>query len=68
MSNLEELDKRNKTLLEKMTLLKEDAKYLDLDTTNSTTLNYLFSTYLPSIAKSLAIIADKMSEEKVNDN
>ena len=67
MSNLEELDKRNKTLLEKMTLLKEDVKYLDPDTTNSTTLNYLFSTYLPSIAKSLAIIADKMSENDKED-
>ena len=67
MTNLEELDKRNETLIEKMTLLKEDAKYLDPDTTNSTSLNFLFSTYLPSIAKSLAIIADKMSGEEVND-
>lgn len=29
MTNLEELDKRNETLIEKMTLFKEDAKYLD---------------------------------------
>ena len=64
MSILEELDKRNKTLIERMTLFKEDAKYLDPDTVNLTSLNYLFSTYLPSIAKSLAIIADKMSEKE----
>lgn len=71
MSNLEELDKRNETLIEKMTLFKEDAKYLDSNDVNLTSLNFLFSTYLPAIAKSLAIIADKMSEkdkEEVNDN
>ena len=64
MSNLEELDKLNDTLLENMTLIKENAGLIDPKIVNLISLNIVLSTYLPSIAKSLAIIADKMSEEK----
>ena len=70
MSNLEELDKLNDTLLENVTLIKENAGLIDPKIVNLISLNIVLSTYLPSIAKSLAIIADKMSEEEkeeVND-
>ena len=70
MTNLEELDKLNDTLNENATLLKENVCLLDPKTVNLISLNLVLSTYLPSIAKSLAVIADKMSEEKkeeVND-
>jgi len=69
MSNLEELDKLNDNLLENTTLLKENAGLIDSNVViNLISLNLVLSTYLPSIAKSLAIIADNMSEEEVNDN
>lgn len=65
MSNLEELDKLNDNLLENTTLLKENAGLIDSNVIiNLISLNLVLSTYLPLIAKSLAIIADKMSEEK----
>lgn len=68
MTILEELVKRDKILIKKlMTLYKEDAKYLSPNEANLTSLNYLFSTYLPSIAKSLASIADKISEKDKED-
>ena len=67
MSNLEELDKLSDTLSENTTLLKENVGLLDPKTVNLISLNLVLSTYLPSIAKSLAIIADKMSGEEVND-
>lgn len=63
MTNLEELDKLNDTLTENVNLFKENAGLIDSNTVNLITLNLVLSTYLPSIAKSLAIIADKMSEE-----
>lgn len=63
MSNLEELNNLNDTLSENVILLKENAGFLDPNTINLTSLNLVISTYLSSIAKSLAIIADKMSEE-----
>lgn len=63
MSNLEELDNLNYTLLENVNLVKENTDFLDSNTISLISLNIVISTYLPSIAKSLAIIADKMSEE-----
>lgn len=67
MSNLEELEKLNDTLLEHATLLNENAGLIDSNTISSSYLNLLLATYLPSIAKSLAIIADKMSEKDKED-
>jgi len=63
MSNLEELDKLNDTLNESATQLKENAGLMDPKIVNLISLNLVITTYLSSIAKSLAIIADKMSEE-----
>lgn len=69
MSNLEELDKLNDNLLENTTLLKENAGLIDSNVMiNLISLNLVLSTYLPSIAKSLAIIADKMSEKDKEKN
>lgn len=71
MSNLEELDKLNDGLIENMTLFKETVGLADSNTVNLISLNLVITTYLSSIAKSLATIADKMSEkdkEEVNDN
>ena len=60
MSNLEELQEAESNLHKAI----EPLEMID----NASLLNVMVSTYLPSIAKSLAIIADKMSEEEVNDN
>ena len=60
MSNLEELKEAESNLRKAI----EPLEMID----NASLLNVMVSTYLPSIAKSLAIIADKMSEEEVNDN
>lgn len=71
MTNLETLKKAD---IERNRLIKSiNNRGIPLDNTayNFTALNVLLSTYLPSIARSLAIIADKMSEkdkEEVNDN
>ena len=67
MSNLEELSNLNDSLNEAITPLKENAALLGSETINSSILTIVISTYLPSIAKSLAIIADKMSEEEKED-
>lgn len=67
MTNLEELEKLNDTLLEHATLLNKNAGLIDSNTISSSYLNLLLATYLPSIAKSLAIIADKMSEKDKED-
>lgn len=64
MSNLEELDNLNYALLENINLVKENTDFLDSNTISLISLNIVISTYLPSIAKSLAIIADNMSEKK----
>lgn len=58
MSNLEELKEFESNL--KQILDSVPATAFD----SPSMLNILLSTYLTSIAKSLAIIADKMSEEK----
>lgn len=63
MTNLEELDKLNDALLESENLLKENAGLIDPNTANLISLKLVIVTYLSSIAKSLAIIADKMSEK-----
>ena len=63
MTNLEELDKLNDTLIENTTFLKENASLADPNTINLISLNLVIMTYLSSIAKSLATIADKMSEK-----
>ena len=67
MTNLEELDTLNNTLLEHAMLLNKNAGLIDSNTISSSYLNLLLATYLPSIAKSLAIIADKMSEKDKED-
>ena len=56
MTNLEELKEAESNLQKAI----EPLAMID----NASLLNVMVSTYLPSIAKSLAIIADKMSEEK----
>ena len=56
MSNLEELKEAESNLRE----ILESLGRVD----NSSLNMFMLSTYLPLIAKSLAIIADKMSEEK----
>lgn len=66
MTNLEEFNNLSDELMENVTLLKENAGLLDSTTANLTSLNLVLSSYLPSIAKSLAIIADKMNGEEVN--
>ena len=55
MSNLEELKEAESNLRK----ILEAIEMVD----NSSLLNMMVSTYLPLIAKSLAVIADKMSEE-----
>lgn len=67
MTNLEELEKISDALLESENLLKENAGLADSNTVNLVTLNLVIATYLSSIAKSLAIIADKMSEKDKED-
>ena len=65
MSNLEELNKLTDNLFKNVELLKENDALTDPNTVNLISLNLaIISTYLASIAKSLAVIADKMSEEK----
>ena len=64
MTNLEELDKLNDALLESENLLKENAGLIDPNTANLISLKLVIVTYLSSISKSLAIIADKMSEKE----
>ena len=64
MSNLEDFNNLNNELMKNVTLLEENADFVDPTTVNLTSLNLVLASYLPSIAKSLAIIADKMSEEK----
>lgn len=59
MSNLEELKEAESNLQKAI----EPLAMID----NASLLNALVSTYLPSIAKSLAVMADKMSEEKKED-
>ena len=60
MSNLEELKEMESNLRK----ILEPFDMVD----SASILNVLLSTYLPSIAKSLAIIADNMSEEKEEVN
>ena len=60
MSNLEELKEMESNLRK----ILEPFDMVD----SASMLNVLLSTYLPSIAKSLAIIADNMSEEKEEVN
>lgn len=65
MTNLEELKEAESNL--RKILDSVPATAID----SASMINILLTTYLPSIAKTLAIIADKMSEEKkeeVNDN
>lgn len=57
MTNLEELKEAESNL---RTIIIES---LEGTIDNSSLLTIMASTYLPLIAKSLAIIADKMSEE-----
>ncbi len=60
MSNLEELKEMESNLRK----ILEPFDMVD----SANMLNVLLSTYLPSIAKSLAIIADKMSEKDKEEN
>ena len=63
MTNLEEFNSLCDTLSKSVELFKEDVGLMDSKTVNLISLNLVLSTYLSSIAKSLAIIADKMSEK-----
>lgn len=56
MTNLEELKEAESNLRGML----ESVRMVD----SSSLLNVVFSIYLPTIAKSLAIIADKMSEKE----
>ena len=57
MTNLEELKEAESNLRK----LLDSVPATAIDSTSM--INIILSTYLPSIAKSLAIIADKMSEK-----
>lgn len=61
MTNLEEL----KEAESKLQTILEPFSEIGIDSANLLTMTV--TTYLPTIAKSLAIIADKMSEEKKED-
>ena len=61
MSNLGELKEAESNF--RRTILESSLGEID----NSSMLNMMVSTYLPSIAKSLAVIADKMSEKVKED-
>lgn len=70
MTNLEEFNKANTECNRLIRSINDRGVPLDNTAYNLTALNVMLSSYLPSIAKSLAIIADKMSEkdkEDVND-
>jgi len=67
MTNLEELDKLNNALLESEELLKKNAGLMSPNILNLISLKLVIATYLSSIAKSLAIIVDKMSEKDKED-
>ena len=67
MSNLEELNELNDELIKYAELVKETTGLSDPIIMNLNSLNLVLTTYLLSIAKSLAIIADKMSEKKKED-
>lgn len=62
MSNLEELQEMESNL--RKILDSVPATAID----SASMINILLTTYLPSIAKSLAVIADKMREEKEDQN
>lgn len=65
MTNLEELKEAESNLR----IILDSVPATAIDSVSM--INIILSTYLPSIAKTLAIIADNMSEkdkEEVNDN
>lgn len=64
MTNLEAFNKVNTEYIRLIKHISDIGVPSDNTAYNFTALNLLLSSYLPSIAKSLAIIADKMSEEK----
>ena len=64
MTNLEELKKASTECNRLIKSISDRGVPLDNTAYNFTALNVLLFSYLPSIAKSLAIIADKVSEEK----
>lgn len=63
MTNLEELNEMHSKLHSNLEKALEATGRIG----DANLLNAIMTTYLPSIAKSLAIIADKMSEEKKED-
>ena len=67
MSNLEALKKADTECNRLIKSINDRGVPLDNTAYNFTALNVLLSTYLPSIAKSLASIADKISEKDKED-
>lgn len=67
MTNLEEFEKADKECHR----LINSMSVIDVSVSNTaynfTVLNITLSSYLPVIAKSLAVISDKISEEKKED-
>ncbi len=64
MTNLEEFNKVNTEYIRLIKHISDISIPSDNTAYNFTALNVLLSSYLPLIARSLAIIADNMSEEK----
>jgi len=67
MTNLEEFNKVNTEYIRLIKHISDISNINDPSDNaayNRTVLNIMMSSYLPLIAKSLAIIADNMSEEK----
>ena len=68
MTNLEEFKKADTECHNLINGMRDIGVALNNTAYNFTVLNVVLSLYLPVITKSLAVIADKMSEEEANDN
>lgn len=67
MSNLEEFKKADTECHNLINGMSNVGVALSNTAYNFTVLNVMLSLYLPVITKSLAVIADKMSEEEKED-
>lgn len=67
MSNLEEFKKADTEFHSVINDMSDVAIALDKTVYSFTVLNVTLSSYLPVIAKSLAVIADNMREEEKED-
>lgn len=67
MTNLEEFKKADTECHDVINSMSDIGITLDKTAYNFAVLNVTLSCYLPVIAKSLAVIADNMSEEEKED-